>query len=61
VAAENDDRYMRRAIDWATKGETDVGGGPIGCVIVLDGQIIGEGHNEVFANNDATAHGEMSA
>jgi tRNA(adenine34) deaminase len=59
LAAEKDDFYMRRAIEWATKGETDAGGGPIGCVIVLDGEVIGEGHNQVFADNDATAHAEI--
>jgi tRNA(adenine34) deaminase len=58
---KNDEAFMRRAIEWAAKGERDAKGGPIGCVIVLDGEIIGEGHNEVFARNDATAHAEVVA
>jgi tRNA(adenine34) deaminase len=36
-------------------------GSPIGCVIVLDGSIVGEGHNEVDESHDPTAHAEMVA
>jgi tRNA(Arg) A34 adenosine deaminase TadA len=39
----DDARFMRRAIVIARK----LGANPIGCVIVLDGEIVGEGHNEV--------------
>lgn len=34
---------------------------PIGAVIVLDGQIIGRGHNLRETKNDPTAHAEMIA
>ena len=36
-------------------------GGPFGCVIVKDGEVVGKGHNEVIKNNDPTCHGEMMA
>src|SRR5207248_8593597 len=36
-------------------------GGPFAAVIVKDGQVIGESYNRVVADNDATAHGEVSA
>jgi len=37
-------------------------GGPFGAVIIdKNGNIIGEGHNEVTVNNDPTAHAEMVA
>ena len=36
-------------------------GGPFGCVIVKDDQIIAEGNNQVTANNDPTAHAEIVA
>ena len=36
-------------------------GGPFGCVIVKDDKIIAEGHNQVTANNDPTAHAEIVA
>ena len=53
--------YMRRALDWARKGQATPGGNPIGCVIVLDGRVVGEGHNENEMRCDPTAHGEMVA
>lgn len=47
---------MRRAIELAREGDRKPGGSPIGCVIVLDGRIVGEGHNETIMNHDPTAH-----
>ncbi len=57
----NDETYMRRAIELARQGDRRPGGSPIGCVIVRDGEIIGEGHNETEMNHDPTAHGEIVA
>lgn len=37
------------------------GGGPFGAVIAKDGNIIATGVNRVTANNDPTAHAEVSA
>ena len=37
------------------------GGGPFGAVIVRNGQVIATGVNRVTANNDPTAHAEVSA
>ncbi len=48
---------MRRAIELGQQNP----GSPIGCVIVLDGQVIGEAHNEVEPDNDPTAHAEIVA
>lgn len=36
-------------------------GGPFGAVIVKDGQIVGEGWNQVTSTNDPTAHAEVVA
>ena len=61
VTIEAENAYMTEAIEEALDGITNGHGGPFGCVIVKDGEIIGRGHNMVLANNDSTAHGEMTA
>jgi guanine deaminase len=49
---------MNRAIELSAIST----GGPFGAVIVdREGNIIGEGHNEVTVNNDPTAHAEVVA
>jgi tRNA(adenine34) deaminase len=53
--------HMRHALALASRGERRDGGGPIGCVIVLDGEVVGQGYNQVYARFDATAHAEMIA
>lgn len=52
---------MQIAIDEAYQGIQAGDGGPFGSVIVKDGEIVGQGHNRVLANNDPTCHGEMEA
>ena len=53
---------MFRAIELARQTSLiDKAGGPFGCVIVKDGEIIAEGANTVLADNDPTCHGEMNA
>ena len=51
----NDEDYMRRAVAVAQGNAQS----PIGCVIVMDGKIVSEGHNEVEHRCDPTAHAEM--
>ena len=55
------ERFMRRAIELAQRGVDDGLGGPFGCVVVKDGNIIGEGCNQVTSTNDPTAHAEVVA
>lgn len=52
---------MRRVVELSRRGMTGGFGYPFGCVIVKDGEIVGEGHNEVLSSNDPTAHAEMLA
>lgn len=54
------DKYLRAAIDEAFKGRTE-GGIPIGSVLVIDGEIIGRGHNRRVQRNSAVLHAEMDA
>ena len=58
---EQDERFMKRAIELAEKGMDSNAGGPFGCVIVKDNEIIAEGHNQVTSTNDPTAHAEVVA
>ena len=53
--------YMRMAIEQARRGIDRGDGGPFGCVIIKDGEVVGRGHNQVIKNSDATCHGEMVA
>jgi guanine deaminase len=53
--------FMQEAIRLAIEGVTAGRGGPFGCVIVKDGQIVGSGCNCVTSTNDPTAHAEMIA
>ena len=55
------DKFMKEAIAEARAGINAGHGGPFGCVIVRDGEIVGKGHNEVIKRNDPTCHGEVMA
>ena len=58
---EDNVRFMRMAIEEARKGILADHGGPFGTVIVKDGKVVSSAHNRVLADNDATAHGEITA
>ena len=51
--------FMARAIELARMGVEMNIGGPFGCVVVRNGEIIGEGNNRVTSLNDPTAHAEV--
>jgi tRNA(adenine34) deaminase len=51
---------MRQALEEAVRA-ADVGEVPVGAVVVLDGQVIGRGHNQPIATHDPTAHAEVVA
>ena len=56
----NNSKFMLRAIELSIQS-AKIKGGPFGCVIVKDNQIIAEGNNQVTASNDPTAHAEIVA
>ena len=58
---DNDRKFMARAIELAKIGVETNAGGPFGCVVVKDGEIVGEGSNSVTSTNDPTAHAEVVA
>lgn len=63
LSAETRAALMRRAIDLSIEKSADLAGGPFGCVIARarDGEIVGEGWNQVTTANDPTAHAEIMA
>lgn len=52
------DEFMRAAIEEAKKGLAE-GGIPIGSVLVIDGKIVGRGHNQRIQKGSPTLHAEM--
>lgn len=56
----SDPTFMSRALELARVAES-AGEVPVGCVIVRDGQIVGEGWNRPISTRDPTAHAEMVA
>ncbi len=58
---EQDEQFMRRAISLAQRGIDAGAGGPFGAVVVKNGEIVGEGCNQVTSTNDPTAHAEVVA
>ena len=49
-------RTLVEASNAATSGEV-----PVGAIVVLDGNIVGRGHNQPIARKDPTAHAEILA
>ena len=58
---QGDPIFMQQAIDLATANVTSGQGGPFGCVIVRDGEVVATGVNCVTSHNDPTAHAEVTA
>lgn len=61
MITEKDILFLRLAIELARSGVEEGKGGPFGCVIVKDGEVIGKGCNGVTSTNDPTAHAEVMA
>lgn len=55
-----DETFMTRALELARRAQ-DEGEVPIGAVVVLNGEIAGEGWNRPIAASDPTAHAEIQA
>jgi len=52
------DIFLKAAIDEARKGR-DAAGVPIGSVLVIDGKIVGRGHNQRVQKGSPVLHAEM--
>ena len=60
TAGARDEVYMRRALDLARHAE-QAGEVPVGALVVLNGEVIGEGWNQPIVSHDPTAHAEIVA
>lgn len=60
LKSEIDVRFMRRALDLARHAE-QAGEVPVGALVVLNDEVIGEGWNQPIVSHDPTAHAEMVA
>jgi tRNA(adenine34) deaminase len=56
----DDEDFMRLAVEEG-KLAVEKGNWPIGCVIVLDGQVIAKAHNLVYTSGNRLAHAELIA
>lgn len=52
------DTFLEAAIDEAKKGMSE-GGIPVGSVLVIDGKIVGRGHNKRVQDGSTVLHAEM--
>ena len=54
----DDATFMKAAVEEARKGRA-AGGIPIGSVLVIDGEIVGRGHNQRVQKGSTIRHAEM--
>lgn len=54
------EEYMRKALNLANEAARN-GEVPVGCVITMNGEIIGQGRNRRETDNNALAHAEIDA
>jgi tRNA(adenine34) deaminase len=60
ASSPQDADFMRHAIELAHRAAAH-GEVPVGAVVVLDGQIVGQGFNQPIGSSDPTAHAEIMA
>lgn len=57
----DDLHFLRQALDLARNHSPGGRGGPFGAVVVRNGEVVGEGWNQVVQIADPTAHAEIMA
>jgi guanine deaminase len=61
TTTQEDEHFLRMAIEVARTGMNNGKGGPFGAVVVRDGEVVGQSPNCVTSTNDPTAHAEVMA
>ena len=56
-----EEKFMMEAIALSKKSIENNEGGPFGCIVVKNDEIVGRGNNQVILQNDPTAHAEIVA
>ncbi|MGX9918987.1 nucleoside deaminase [Streptomyces sp. NPDC002248] len=59
--SEDDRTYLTQAIGLSRRSLEEDGWTPFGALIVIDGEVIGQGHSQVVELRDPTAHAEVMA
>ena len=59
--SDDDERFMRLALEQARLASDVSDEVPIGAVVVLDGEVLASAHNETRTRKDPTAHAEVLA
>ena len=60
TATENDSVWMLQALKLAARA-AELGEVPVGALVVLNGEVIGQGYNQPIASHDPSAHAEIMA
>lgn len=58
---EIDQGFLKRAIEISRHSLEDQGKTPFGAIVVIDGEVVGEGTSSVVELSDPTAHAEVMA
>jgi tRNA(adenine34) deaminase len=56
----DDERHMRLALELAARAAIS-GEVPVGAVLVVNGEVLGQGYNRPISSHDPTAHAEIQA
>jgi tRNA(adenine34) deaminase len=60
-APEDLQRWMGLALEEARRGAEVEDEVPVGAVVIVDGEVVGRGHNQPIGRRDPTAHAEVLA
>lgn len=58
---DEDQRFLQRAVEISRRALEDDGKTPFGAIVVVSGEIVGEGTSSVVELRDPTAHAEVMA
>ncbi len=60
MSEQRDKEFMGMALEEAGRARSE-GEVPVGAVVILEGEVIGRGHNRPVSGHDPTAHAEINA